>query len=126
MKSATLKSNGGLLKSMCERVTKNHQVIRQKYPSMFSDPDRLTIDQLANLLCCSVDQARRIPRSELPAYRGPGKYLLYLRQDALRYIQSRPSIGRQVDEGSERRAALKGYTGEGVVLFDPDKAVKSL
>lgn len=52
--------------------------------------DVLDIEQLAALLRCSVDHARRIPRRELPASR-VGKKLLFLREDALAYIKRKRS-----------------------------------
>ena len=53
------------------------------------DPDVLTIEDVALLFRCSVDTARRIPKDELPVYRGPGRSRLYLREDLITYLKSR-------------------------------------
>lgn len=47
--------------------------------------DPLDIRQLAGLLRCSVDTARRIPRHQLPAYQ-VGKRLLFRRSEVLDYL----------------------------------------
>src|SRR5689334_11413663 len=58
----------------------------------------LFVDEVAEMLGCSVDQARRIPRDQLPARRGPGKLLLYLQEDVLRYVRELgPRADRYVD-----------------------------
>jgi excisionase family DNA binding protein len=57
------------------------------------DRDFLVVEDVARLLRCSVDTARRIPRSDLPAYRAAGRHLLYLRSDVEDYVRrcGRPS-----------------------------------
>src|SRR5581483_7003252 len=57
----------------------------------------LDVYQVALLLRCSVDQARRVPRSDLPVYRGPGRARLYLADDLMRFVRSRRITGRDVD-----------------------------
>jgi hypothetical protein len=55
----------------------------------------LTVTHVAAFLQCSVDAARRIPRAELPARQGPGKVLLYLREDVISYVMRLPVRGRR-------------------------------
>jgi hypothetical protein len=55
----------------------------------------LTVTHVAAFLQCSVDAARRIPRTELPARQGPGKVLLYLREDVISYVKRLPVRGRR-------------------------------
>ena len=55
-----------------------------------SDPDVMTLEDVAQALECSVDTLRRIPQAKLPAYR-VGKVNLYFREDMLRYVRSRPA-----------------------------------
>ena len=67
------------------------------------DPDILTVNDVAALLRCAVDTARRIPSDQLPVYR-VGKRNLYLRDDVFRYlrlhcrVQPRPGIDELVSE----------------------------
>lgn len=49
--------------------------------------EALDIRQVAGLLRCTVDTARRIPRRELPAYR-VGKRLVFRRSEVLGYLWS--------------------------------------
>jgi hypothetical protein len=51
------------------------------------DPDILTVEEVALILRCKVDTARRIPRDQLPAHPGPGRHRLYLREDVLAYVR---------------------------------------
>ena len=62
--------------------------------------DPLDIRQLAGLLRCSVDTARRIPRHQLPAYR-IGKKLLFRRSEVLDYLwaQRCESTDHRTSEG---------------------------
>lgn len=55
----------------------------------------LTIEGLANFLCCSVASAREIPPEELPRRQGPGRALLFLKEDVIRYLKrgERPRRG---------------------------------
>ena len=53
-----------------------------------SDPDLLSVQDVAAALRCSEDTARRIPRAALPAYR-VGKANLYFREDVLAFVRSR-------------------------------------
>ena len=53
-----------------------------------ADRDVLVVEDVAHILRCTVDTARRIPRDQLPAYPGPGRRTLYLRDDVLAYVRS--------------------------------------
>ena len=61
------------------------------------DPDILVIEDVARLLHCSVDTLRRVPKEELPAYRGPGRKHLYLREDIIRFVRCRRITGPDID-----------------------------
>jgi len=50
----------------------------------------LSIENVSCLLHCSIDTVRRIPRSELPAYR-VGKSNLYLKEDVIKFVRSKPA-----------------------------------
>ena len=62
-----------------------------------SDVDILVIEDVARLLHCSVDTLRRVPKEELPAYRGPGRKHLYLREDIIRFVRCRRITGPDID-----------------------------
>ncbi len=62
-----------------------------------ADADILVTEDVARMLHCAVDTVRRIPRDELPVYRGPGRYNLYLREDLIRYVRTRRVIGPNID-----------------------------
>ena len=62
-----------------------------------ADADILVTEDVASMLHCAVDTVRRIPRDELPVYRGPGRYNLYLREDLIRYVRTRRVIGPNID-----------------------------
>lgn len=47
------------------------------------DEDILTVEGVAKLLQCTIDAVRRIPDSHLRAHQGPGKHLLYLRDEVV-------------------------------------------
>lgn len=65
----------------------NHgeQLEKHKFPC---DPEILGIEHVAHILRCSVDKVRRLSRHKLPARKGPGKALLYLRSDVLEFARS--------------------------------------
>ena len=71
-----------------------------------ADRDVLVVEDVARILRCTVDTARRIPRDQLPAYPGPGRRTLYLREDALAYVRS---LGRPV---AKAELLLTGATAE--------------
>lgn len=100
---------------------------RERRPVLVAAPDVLFVEDVAQMLRCSVDQVRRIPRSDLPAYEGPGKHLLYLREDVIRYVRSRPRKGAadlagQSTKGTKRRNASKN----GAPVFDCTAVIRRL
>ncbi len=64
-------------------------------PRYHSDAEILSIENVAQILNCSVDRVRRISRKELPARSGPGRGLLYLREDLISYVKRKPSDYRR-------------------------------
>ena len=62
-----------------------------------TDVDILVIEDVARILHCSVDTLRRVPKDELPVYRGPGRWHLYLRDDVIRFVRCRRITGPDVD-----------------------------
>lgn len=54
-----------------------------------TDPDLLSVSDVARALRCTEDTVRRIPRTDLPVYR-VGKSNLYFREDLLRFVKTRP------------------------------------
>jgi hypothetical protein len=55
---------------------------------MGADPDILVVEDVARILRCTVDTARRILRDQLRSTCGPGRRRLYLREDVLAYVRS--------------------------------------
>ncbi len=53
------------------------------------DPEIWSIEEASRVLRCSEDTLRRVSPRDLPVYR-VGKANLYLRDDVLRYVKSRP------------------------------------
>ena len=84
----------------CRRA-RFQQEVRDREP--VRDSDILDVAEVARLLRCGIDAARRIPRTELAAYQGPGKYLLYLRPDVLEYVKRRGGSDRTVHPVHRRR-----------------------
>lgn len=77
-----------LMLSLAERVADNSTRLRAMYPQLYWDRDVLVVEQVAQVMRCSLDTVRRIPREELP-YSRTGKHNLYFREDVLRYLRSR-------------------------------------
>jgi hypothetical protein len=53
-----------------------------------ADPDILVVEDVARVLRCTLDTARRIPRDQLRSISGPGRRRLYLREDVLAHVRS--------------------------------------
>ena len=53
-------------------------------------PLTLTIEQVAEILLCSVDTVRRVPENKLPRYR-KGKRNAYFPEDVLDYLRKYPA-----------------------------------
>ena len=51
--------------------------------------DILVIEDVAEILHCSVDTLRRVPKHQLPAYSGPGRKNLYHRDDIIKILKTR-------------------------------------
>ena len=63
-----------------------------------SDLEILAIEEAACILRCTVDTLRRVPRDQLPVYRGPGRSNLYLREDLKQFVRSRRILPAVSDE----------------------------
>lgn len=63
-----------------------------------SDSEILAIEEAACILRCTVDTLRRVPRDQLPVYRGPGRSNLYLREDLKQFVRSRRILPAIPDE----------------------------
>lgn len=73
-----------------------------------ADADVLTAEGVAKLLHCTIDAVMRIPDAALPAHRGPGKHLLYLRDEVIEYVRRRArSEASDVIEGRLVQPALQ-------------------
>lgn len=74
------------------------------------------VENVAQLLNCSIDTIRRIPRSELPAVK-IGARLQYDRGDVLAYVKRRKDKGTATDV---RRPAAKSVAAQPVSnSYDP-------
>lgn len=58
----------------------------------------LVVEDIARILRCTVDRARRIPRDELPNYVGPGRARLYIYDDVISYVRQQRRVGLISDE----------------------------
>jgi hypothetical protein len=80
-----------------------------------ADPDVLVVDDVARILRCTVDTARRIPRDQLRSICGPGRRRLYLREDLLAYVRS---LGRSAPNAelllTRARAEVLGSSADRV------------
>lgn len=110
-------------RSWVRRFTEAVAADRRKRPYLHADPDVFFVENAAQMLGCSVDEARRIPRTELPAHRGPGKRLLYLRDDVMRYVRSRRIADAAQDRSSTRPTRVASAKG---VMFDPGETIRRL
>lgn len=83
----------GLLASLARSVKRSHDNLRQAEPHRFvsSNDGHMFVENVAQMLGCSVDTVRRIPRSELPASK-PGKRVLYLKEDVIDYIRQNHDV----------------------------------
>lgn len=88
-----------LLQRLSERLLDADVEFRRQHPYRFADKEILFVENVAGMLGCSVDHVRRISRSELPASRGVGRRLLYLREDVIRYVR----LHRDAQGNSYRR-----------------------
>lgn len=85
----------------------------------------LDVVEVAAMLRCSIDTVRRISDASLPCRVGPGKCVLYLKEDVLRFVKSLPEYGgfRGAD-GRETNARRKvASANEGNATFDPQAAL---
>ncbi len=81
-----------------ESQAQRNETTRLTSRSSPSDPEIFTIEEAARILRCTVDTLRRIPKDELPVYRGPGRSNLYLREDLKQFVRSRRILPAVPDE----------------------------
>lgn len=85
----------------------------------------LTVEEVAFLLRASVDTVRRIPRDQLAARVGPGKSLIYLREDLMAFLKrSRTSRRRQSHGTNEPLKVAEDRAN--VVPFSIDAAIERI
>jgi len=75
------------------------------------DEDILTVEGVAKLLQCTIDAVRRIPDIELPAHQGPGKHLLYLRDEVIAYVRRSSRDGRFLNPVEMTDPAISSHPG---------------
>jgi hypothetical protein len=119
-----MKPDFGLLQRISDKLRTADDEYRRRYPYRFADRDILFIENVASMLGCSVDHVRRIERSKLPASRGVGRRLLYLREDVLRYVRSH----REAHDHPTHLRDVSGPRGaaEVTTLFDAAAAAKRI
>lgn len=83
--------------------------------------EALDIRQVAGLLRCTVDTARRIPRHKLPAYR-VGKRLLFRRAQVLDYLWTQKAAAGdgRADEEISATANDQASYGQAAPFEGPD------
>jgi hypothetical protein len=121
-----------LLANLMKSLNRNDRALRTAAPWGFAPryEELLTVSEVAGMLRCSIDQARRIPRDQLPARKGPGKYLLYLKKDIMRYIEIEPigmpssKLGRASTKRIGRPTTRATCTNNTPNLFALEKYVK--
>ncbi len=70
-------------------VMKLDEEARRAEPWKFPprNPYIFTVEEVAGILHCSIDQVRRIARDQLAPRQGPGKRAIYIQEDVLRFAQ---------------------------------------
>lgn len=108
---------GHRARDAAERQRQREAEDRRKRPYLYTKPtdDILYIQNVAELLGCSVDHVRRIPRRELPAAR-VGPRLQFLREDVIALLRRRRDTGdgKKIDLGPNLRpapSALPDFVG---------------
>lgn len=71
------------------------------------DCDVLTVQGVAEYLHCSEMKVRAIPEDHLPRYFGPGRRLLYFKEDVHRYLRSNGRRKGAVDDDIVGRAKAR-------------------
>jgi hypothetical protein len=78
-----------LLQTLKNALDEDRKQEPWRYVSL--DAPIIFIENVAQMLGCSIDTVRRIPRYQLPARRGASKRLLYLRADVVKYVENLPT-----------------------------------
>jgi hypothetical protein len=81
--------------SRWQLVMKLDEDARRAEPWKFPprNPHILTVEEVAGILHCSVDQVRRLPRDQLSPRQGPGKRAIYLHEDIMQLALQLPLRG---------------------------------
>ncbi len=85
---------------------KREKKIRKERELSRIDIDILAIQGVARMLHVSVDTVRKIPFSELPYTKEPGRRHLYDKEDVVRYLRSKINEHRDVGKNSRVRKRL--------------------
>lgn len=80
----------------------------------------LTVEQVAALLHCSVDNVRRIPRDELP-YAKPGRRCIYRAEDVDAFVRGRRIATARQARGSATARALLDSLADSVRRRPPEQ-----
>lgn len=70
------------------------------------DQPVLTIQGVAELLHVTVGTVRKIPSSELPSTKKPGRRKLYLKEDVERYLRAKINEEHDAAKNSRKRKRL--------------------
>ncbi|HAD87198.1 MAG TPA: hypothetical protein DCG48_07535 [Rhodospirillaceae bacterium] len=102
--------------------TNNEERRRRPYAFVSPEDRVLFIENVAQMLGCSVKQVRSIPYTRLPVHSGPGKRKLYLRDEVEGYVASLPHSKTEEDVSSE----IDPDDAENVVVFDPAAELRKI
>lgn len=72
-----------------------------------TDSEVLTVEGVAAYLHCSVAAARSIPENKLSRRSGPGRRVLYLKDDVIRYLRSTARTRPGIDDDMVRDVEAK-------------------
>lgn len=81
------------------RIRSRHQAKRQRQGKELTRlDDVMTVEGVARFLHCSVQSVRNVPVTDLPKRRGPGRRILYLREDVIAYLRRSQKPARDADK----------------------------
>jgi hypothetical protein len=96
-KSKSPNSLGAWLGNYVRQRMRENGAIEEQSRLRRVDSEVLTVEGLANLLHCCVAAARTISEDELPRRKGPGRRVLYLKKEAVRYLRLSQRVRPRAD-----------------------------